>query len=76
MISIPTVEILGIVAIIIMVGSYALEERSTFFVATFALGCALAALYAFLIASYPFLVAESLWCVIAYFRWKKQSQTA
>ncbi|MEM6462142.1 MAG: hypothetical protein AAF724_09525 [Pseudomonadota bacterium] len=65
------IESLGLVAIIIMVGSYALEDRSSLFVATFSFGCALAAFYALLIGSYPFLIAESVWAVIAFRRWIK-----
>ncbi|MEM9107858.1 MAG: hypothetical protein AAGC96_19620 [Pseudomonadota bacterium] len=64
-------ESLGLIAIIIMVGSYALEERSSVFIATFAIGCAMAAFYAFLIGSYPFLIAEGIWAVIAARRWIK-----
>ena len=64
----PT-EVLGIVAIIIMVASYALEKRAPVFIAIFAAGCAMAAFYAFLIGSYPFLIAESIWAVIAIRRW-------
>lgn len=63
------IEILGIIAVTIMVSSYALEKRNPIFIAIFAGGCALAALYAFLIASYPFLVAEGIWAVIAARRW-------
>ena len=63
------IEVLGIVAIAIMVISYALEKHSTFFIMTFAIGCALAAVYAYLIASYPFLIAEGVWSVIAFRRW-------
>ncbi len=62
-------EVLGIVAIIIMVASYALEKRAPVFIAIFAAGCAMAAFYAFLIGSYPFLIAESIWAVIALRRW-------
>ena len=67
----PLVEILGIVAIVTMVASYALESRGTFFIAAFAAGCALAAVYhAYLIDSYPFLIAEGIWrAVIAARRW-------
>lgn len=66
-----SIEILGIIAIIIMVGAYALEDRHPAFVIIFAGGCALAAFYAFLISSYPFLIAESLWAVFAFQRWRK-----
>lgn len=65
----PAVEALGVIAITIMVGSYALERRAPVFIAVFAGGCALAALYAFLIGAWPFFVAESIWAVIAFRRW-------
>lgn len=65
----PPTEILGLVAITIMVGSYALEQRARIWIAIFAFGCVLAAVYAFLIQSYPFLIAEGLWAVIAVRRW-------
>ena len=65
------VEALGIVAITIMVASYALEARHPIFIATFAAGCALAAFYALLINSIPFLIAEGIWAVIAFRRWQK-----
>ncbi len=67
----PSVEALGIVAVIIMVGSYALEQRGRLYIAIFAFGCALAAYYAFLIHSYPFLIAEGVWSLIALQRWRK-----
>lgn len=66
------VEIFGIVAIIIMVCSYALETRASIFILIFAIGCAMAAVYAYLLESYPFLLAESIWCVIAFRRWQQQ----
>lgn len=64
-------EALGIFAIAIMVGSYALEKRSPIFIASFAIGCAIAAVYAFLIKSYPFLLAEGIWAIIAANRWRE-----
>jgi hypothetical protein len=62
-------EWLGIVAVTIMVSAYALEKRHPIFIAIFAIGCAMAAFYAYLISSYPFLVAEGLWALIAAKRW-------
>ncbi len=53
-----------------MVISYALERHSAFFIATFALGCALAAVYAYLLGSYTFLFGEGIWAVIACARWR------
>ena len=63
------VENLGLLAVIIMVVSYALERVGSIFVAIFALGCVLAATYAYLIDSLPFLIAEGIWALIAMRRW-------
>ena len=71
MIHIHAIEIMGTIAISIMVISYALEDRHPLYVAIFAFGCAMAAIYAFLIGSYPFLVAESVWCLVALARWRR-----
>ncbi len=65
------IEMLGIVAVFIMVGAYALEERAPVFIAIFSAGCAMAATYAFLLGSIPFLIAEGIWAVIAFQRWRK-----
>ena len=65
------IELFGIFAITLMVLSYALEDRSTFFNAAFAVGCILAAIYAYLIQSYPFMIAEGIWALIAFRRWYK-----
>lgn len=67
-----SVELLGLVAVAIMVISYALERRHHLFVVTFAAGCALAAAYAYLIGSYPFLLAEGLWLLVALRRWRER----
>ena len=57
----PNIEWLGLTAMAIMVVSYGLESHSRVFVGSFAIGCLLAAFYAYLIDSYPFLVAELIW---------------
>lgn len=67
------VEYLGLIAVIIMVGSYALEDRHPLFVLLFAGGCALAAFYAWLIGSVPFLIAEGIWAIIALVRWGRRA---
>ena len=72
----PLVEILGIVAIATMVTCYALERRGTFFITAFAAGCSLAAVYAYLIDSYPFLIAEGIWAVVAARRWQAARRLA
>ena len=68
------IEYLGILAVTIMVVSYGLEARHPLFVALFSAGCALAAFYALLIGSYPFLVAEGIWSVVALRRYLRLRQ--
>lgn len=63
------IEYFGIAAVVVMVASYALENRSPVFILIFAAACAAAALYALLIGSYPFFIAEGLWSLIALRRW-------
>jgi len=64
------IEIFGMVAISIMVASYAFEKLSPIFIATFSLGCALAAVYAYLLESYPFFFAEIIWSGVAFGRFR------
>jgi hypothetical protein len=64
-------EIFGLAAVIAMVTTYALERRSHWFVLAFALACAAASLYAMLIQSLPFALAEGIWAVIAFQRWRR-----
>ena len=70
------IETLGIVAITIMVASYALEKRAAIYIAIFAFGCVLAAIYAYFLDSYPFLIAESIWAIIAIRRWRAALYTS
>ena len=65
------IELFGLAAVIAMVTTYALEERSPWFVLGFALACAAAALYALMIESLPFALAEGIWAVIAWRRWRR-----
>ena len=69
------VEGFGTLAIVIMVTSYALETRGPRFVLVFALGCTLAAVYAALLGSIPFVVAEGVWAIIAFNRWRRVRAT-
>lgn len=69
------IETLGIIAITAMVVFYALENNSRIFILLFSVACALSAIYAWLIGSYPFLIAESIWAVIAARRWYRHPGT-
>ena len=70
------VEIFGICAIAVMVLTYAFEDRSDLFVLGFAVACAAAALYAVLIDSWPFAVAEAIWASVAVRRWRQARQSS
>lgn len=72
----PAAEWFGIVAITIMVGAYAMENRHPHWIGVFAAGCLMAALYAYFIGSYPFFIAEGLWAVIASRRWHRMRKKA
>ena len=63
------VEYFGATAVFLMVLFYALEKRHHAYVALFALACGFAATYAFLIESYPFMLAEGIWSLVAIKRW-------
>lgn len=63
------IEWMGFFAVCAMVAFYALEERNPVFTLLFAGACALASVYAFLIASYPFMIAEGVWAAIALRKW-------
>lgn len=69
------VELLGIISVVIMVTSYALEHISPLYIAIFSFGCVLAATYALLLGSIPFLIAESAWAIIAFRRWQLARNT-
>lgn len=59
----------GLVAVGAMLVCYALEARSHWFVAGFAVACALGSAYGFLQGAWPFGVVEAIWSLIAARRW-------
>jgi hypothetical protein len=52
-----------------MLITYALEERSAWFVLAFALSCLLGSTYGFLQGAWPFELVEAVWSGIALRRW-------
>lgn len=55
----------GLFAVTAMLLTYALEDRSAWFVLAFAAACALASVYGFLQGAWPFGVVEGIWTVVA-----------
>ncbi len=63
------IELVGFLAVCTMVVCYAFENRAPVLTLIFAIACAVAALYAFLIGSYPFMLAEGVWSLVAFRKW-------
>ena len=48
---------------------YALKKKSPWYVLGFAVSCAFASAYGFLIGSWPFGMVESVWSLVSLKRW-------
>lgn len=59
----------GLFAVSMMLITYALEEKSHWFIFLFAISCALGSAYGFLQGAWPFGVVEAIWSVVALRRW-------
>jgi hypothetical protein len=59
----------GAGAVTVMLFSYALEDRSSWWVLVFALACAASSAYGWLAGTWPFGVVEGVWAVVAFRRW-------
>jgi hypothetical protein len=59
----------GLFAVTLMLLTYALEDRSRWFILAFAVACALGSIYGFLQGAWPFGLVEAIWAVVAVRRW-------
>jgi hypothetical protein len=59
----------GLLAVVLMLVFYAVEERSPWFILAFAVACAMASVYGFLQGAWPFGAVEAIWSTIAVHRW-------
>jgi hypothetical protein len=62
----------GLVAVSLMLVTYALEDRSPWFVLAFAGTCALSSAYGFLAGTWPFGLVEAVWSLVAVRRWRRR----
>jgi len=62
-------SIFGLFAVTAMLVTYALEQRSAWFVLVFAAACALGSVYGFLQCAWPFGLVEAIWSLVAVRRW-------
>ena len=63
--------IFGLFAVTAMLITYALEQRSPWFILAFAGSCLLGSAYGFLQGAWPFGLVEAVWVVVAAVRWWK-----
>jgi hypothetical protein len=67
----------GLAAVSFMLLTYALEDRSAWFVLAFAGACLLASAYGFLQGAWPFGVVEAIWALVALRRfWQRRRAEA
>jgi len=59
----------GLFAVTLVLVTYALEDRSRWFVLAFAVACALGSIYGFLQGAWPFGLVEAVWAMVALRRW-------
>ena len=59
----------GLVAVTLMLVTYALEARSHWYILAFAAACGLGSAYGFLQGAWPFGVVEAIWAGVALRRW-------
>jgi hypothetical protein len=62
----------GLFAVTGMLITYAVEDRSPWFVLSFAGCCGLASIYGFLQGAWPFGLVEAVWAGVALHRWRKR----
>jgi hypothetical protein len=65
--------VFGLFAVTAMLVTYALEDRSSWFILAFAGACALGSVYGFLQGAWPFGLVEAIWCGVALRRWYRKT---
>jgi hypothetical protein len=68
--------IFGLFAVTAMLVTYALEDRSPWYILGFAVACLLGATYGFLQGAWPFGVVETIWAGVALRRWMRAARAA
>lgn len=68
------VEAFGLLTVCLMVLFYALEGKTPIYTLAFAGACLCSAVYAYLIESFPFMIAEGVWAMVALKKWIVRSR--
>jgi hypothetical protein len=69
MIVMDRLTVFGLFAVTAMLVTYALEQRSRWYILAFAGACLLGSAYGFLQGAWPFGIVEAIWAVVAARRW-------
>jgi len=64
----------GLFAVTAMLVTYALEDRSLWFILAFAAACGLGSVYGFLQGAWPFGLIEAIWAGAAAWRWRQRTR--
>jgi hypothetical protein len=67
--SFDRLTIFGLLAVGLMLFTYAMEDRSPWWVLAFAVACVLGSIYGFLQGAWPFGLVEAVWSLVAVRRW-------
>jgi hypothetical protein len=62
-------SLFGLLAVTSMLVTYALEDKSPWFILAFAGACVLGSVYGFLQGAWPFGLVEAIWSRVALRRW-------
>ena len=65
-------SLFGLFAVSMMLVSYALEDRSAWWILVFAVACAAGSAYGFLQGAWPFGLVEAVWSIVALRRWMQK----
>ena len=66
----------GLFAVTAMLVTYALENRSRWFILAFSGACVIGSVYGFLQGAWPFGIVEGIWSLVPATRYLRQFQTA
>jgi hypothetical protein len=69
-----TLTIFGLFAVTTMLVTYAMENRSRWFILAFSASCVLGSIYGFLQGAWPFGLVEGVWSLVALRRWWKANR--
>ena len=64
-----SLTLFGLFAVTSMLITYALEDRSHWFILAFAGTCVLSSAYGFIAGTWPFGLVEGIWSLVAFKRW-------